>query len=151
MAHQNESEVSAYFVYAGRTVNKQHLYYVLKDLADNDGKTNARHELEKFHTDKKIFKYNRIGYITPITLTNNEKNVRYNKATNVAAYWKTEADLIEWRLSDAVAETISGIEKNADTNQLAQALEPVRRIYARSLNRQHRNAILAEVIRIITS
>lgn len=147
----SEAAKSAYFVYAGRTENKQHLYYVLNDLADNDGKTVARLELDTFYTDKKIFKNNRIGYILPVTLKNQGRSVSYNKSASVAGYWKTEQDLVQWRLTDAVGEAVAGIEKLGNDNQLAEALEPVRRIYARSLSRQHRNAVIAEVIRIITS
>lgn len=152
MATENNTEDKpAYLVYAGRTEQKQHLYYVLNDLTHNDGETVARHELDTFYTDKKIFKYNRIGYILPVTLTNGGKSIKYSKGASAAGYWKTDADLVEWRLTDAVAETIAGIEKQGDTNQLAEALEPVRRIYARSSSRQARNAVLAEIIRIITT
>lgn len=145
------SDTPAYFIYAGRTQGKQHLYYVLNSLADNDGKIVARFELKPFYTEKKIFSSNRIGYILPVTLKDGTNAISYKKAESVAGYWKTQSDLIEWRLTDSVADTVASIEKLADTNQLVQLLEPIARMYYKAGSKQARNAIIAETIRIITT
>jgi len=144
-----QADQAAYFIYAGRTPQKQYLYYVLNDLADNDGQVVARQELETFYVDKKIFKTNRIGLVMPVILTNGGKSVKFNKQARAVAYWKTEADLIEWKLADAAAETVALIERKGRANQLIKTLEPIRQHYARS-SKIERAAILAEVIRIIT-
>lgn len=145
-----EGEVAAFFIYAGRNEAKQHVHYILTDIKFNDGDTLASKELKDFITEKKIFKHCRVGYILPVVIIDNSTKVRYNKDAIVQGYWKTESDLIEWRLSNSVADTVSMIEKQASDNQLEKLLEPIRRQYKRTLNKSHRAALIAEVIRVVT-
>lgn len=145
---------SAYFIYAGRTADSEnHLYYVLNNPQDNDGKTCARLELEPFMLKAKIFKRGSVGAIYPVKLNSEHTNVSFDKNAQPKDYWNTEVDLAEWKLNNDAAKAIAQIQKNgaAVNNILVKQLEQVTRIYKRAKTTQGRAAILAEVIRIITN
>lgn len=142
----------AYFIYAGRIAdNTRHLYYVLIDLALNDGIKRARVQCDTFLTDKKAFKRGTIGAIYPIMLENGGNRATYKKDTGAIAYWKTNDDLIEWRATDSAAEVVNVIEKTGKQNKMFDALAPIAYAYRKAKTNQARAAVLAEVIRYITS
>lgn len=143
--------VPAYLIYAGRTEVGQHLHYILRSLDQNDGKLSAIKKLNTFHTDNKVYKRERIGYIMPVTLVKDGASIRYNDKANTQGFWANQEDITQWRLSDGIYQAQAAIEKKANDNPLIELLAPITEKYKTTYNRKQRAAILAEVISIITT
>jgi hypothetical protein len=148
---QQEEAVQGYLVYAGvdRSGNKWvHVYYRLKDSSDNNGQS-AEEYLPLYTFDKPIFKKVGIGGVVQCGFKG-DTSVSFNKNKWPCDVWKNKEERVKWHAKKAAFDQEDQVIKDVKANDLIETLKPIRQAYRES-STQNRRAILAEVIRIITT
>jgi len=150
MEQSNKKLIDTYLIYAGRRNNNSiHVYYIINDISENDKHTLAK-TLEKFVVKKRLFKRGSIGAIYQVKLTDDRESVNYSPIQSPVDYWNTKSDTLEWQTLESAAKIAEQVDKKGKENALINTLQPIKKAY-KFANNNERAAILAEVIKIITS
>lgn len=146
-------KIPMFFVYAGMRQSRTYAYYqyyIIEKLEQKDI-IHLESEMRSWTVKEKLYARPSVGAVYPAKLDAETKTtVSYNEKSLPVGYVQNEPLVAKWHAEDLGAKGVVKIKNEATKNKLIESLQPARNAY-RNGSIEEKRAILAEVLRVITS